>query len=139
MDTLVSVIISSHNYGRFVAAAIDSALAQTHVGTEVIVVDDGSTDGSPGIIRQYEGRARVVLKSNGGQASALNSGFRLSRGEGVLFLDSDDVLLPDAAPARGAAWSGPGIAKAHWPMEAIDEAGRLTGRLVPAEPLSAGD
>src|SRR5687768_5094018 len=93
---LVSIIIDNFNYGRFLAEAIDSALAQTHGETEVIVVDDGSTDDSRAIIARYGERVRSVLKENGGQASALNAGYRISRGEVVLFLDSDDVLFPGA-------------------------------------------
>ena len=139
METLASVIISSHNYARFVAAAIDSALAQTYRPTEVIVVDDGSTDDSPAVISRYRDRIHVVMKENRGQASALNAGFVVSRGEVVLFMDSDDVLTPDAVEAAVRALSGGGGAsKVHWPMSAIDADGRPTGRLVPAGPLSSG-
>ena len=93
---LVSIVIDNYNYGGFVAEAIDSALAQTYPRTEVIVVDDGSTDGSREIIAAYGDRVRPLLKDNGGQASAFNAGFGLSRGEVILFLDADDALLPTA-------------------------------------------
>src|SRR5437764_1069566 len=88
----VSVIINNYNYGRFLAEAIESALSQTLPATEVIVVDDGSTDNSPEVIGRYEGRIRSIMKSNGGQASALNAGFGASSGDVVIFLDADDVL-----------------------------------------------
>src|SRR5437870_11095985 len=91
-----SIIITSYNYGRFLAEAIDSALAQTYPATEVIVVDDGSTDHSRELVLGYGDRIRAVLKENGGQASAFNAGFNVSRGDVLFFLDSDDLLLPSA-------------------------------------------
>lgn len=93
--TLVSILINNYNYHRFLAEAIDSALAQTYDNFEVIVVDDGSTDGSREIIKQYENRIIPVLKENGGQASAFNAGFAASQGEIICFLDSDDIFLPE--------------------------------------------
>jgi glycosyltransferase involved in cell wall biosynthesis len=93
---LASIVISSYNYGRFLPDAIDSALGQTYPHTEVIVVDDGSTDHSREVIAGYGRRVIPLLKENGGQASAFNAGFRASRGDVGFFVDSDDVLLPAA-------------------------------------------
>lgn len=90
---LVSIIINNYNYGRFLREAIESALNQTYPNIEVIVVDDGSTDNSREIIAEYGDRIIPVLKENGGQASAFNAGFAVSRGEIVCFLDSDDVFM----------------------------------------------
>lgn len=92
---LASILVNNYNYGRFLREALDSALGQTYPHTEVIVVDDGSTDESREIIASYGGRIIPVLKENGGQASALNAGFAASRGEIVCFLDADDVFLPE--------------------------------------------
>jgi glycosyltransferase involved in cell wall biosynthesis len=92
---LVSIIINNYNYGRFLAAAIDSALQQTYSAIEVIVVDDGSTDESREVIESYGSLVRPVMKENGGQASAFNLGFAKSKGEVVCFLDSDDLFLSD--------------------------------------------
>jgi Glycosyl transferase family 2 len=89
---LVSITINNHNYARFLSAAIDSALAQTHADIEVIVVDDGSTDESWSVIESYGDRIRAVRSANGGQGSAYNLGFEHCRGEWVLFLDADDTL-----------------------------------------------
>ena len=97
---LVSVVINNYNYARYLAQAIDSALGQTYPGTEVVVVDDGSSDGSRDVIAAYGTRVVPVLKENGGQASAFNAGFAASRGDVVLFLDADDCLLPTAAAHR---------------------------------------
>src|SRR4051812_16040279 len=91
-----SIIINNYNYGHFLRDAIDSALAQTYPCTEVIVVDDGSTDDSREVIAGYGQRVTAVFKENGGQASAFNAGFAASRGEVVVFLDADDTLLPNA-------------------------------------------
>src|SRR5437867_2851213 len=93
---LASVIISSYNYGRYLEETIESALNQTYSRTEVIVVDDGSTDNSREVIAGFGDRVRPLFEKNGGQASAFNAGFRMSRGEVILFLDSDDLLLPTA-------------------------------------------
>jgi glycosyltransferase involved in cell wall biosynthesis len=91
---LVSILINNYNYGRFLRDAIESALHQTYPKTEVMVVDDGSTDDSHEIIASYGSRIIPVLKENGGQASALNAGFALCRGEWVCLLDSDDTWHP---------------------------------------------
>jgi glycosyltransferase involved in cell wall biosynthesis len=94
-DLKVSIIINNYNYGRFLAAAIDSALAQSHAQCEVVVVDDGSTDNSHEIIGRFGDRIRPVLKANGGQASAFNAGFAASRGDIICMLDSDDFFYPN--------------------------------------------
>lgn len=91
----VSILINNHDYAGFVAGAIDSALQQTLDGVEVIVVDDGSTDGSDAVLARYEDRVTVLRKPNGGQASAFNAGFARSRGDIVCFLDADDRFAPN--------------------------------------------
>ncbi len=92
---LVSILINNYNYGDYLGAAIESALSQTYVHTEVIVVDDGSTDHSDQVLAQYQQLVRVVRQANGGQAAAFNRGFAESRGEIICFLDADDLFAPD--------------------------------------------
>jgi glycosyltransferase involved in cell wall biosynthesis len=92
---LVSVIIPCYNQAAFLADAIESALAQTHSNMEVIVVDDGSTDRTASVAHKYPS-ARYVHQQNSGAAAARTAGLRESRGEFLIFLDSDDRLLPDA-------------------------------------------
>jgi len=92
---LVSILINNYNYGRFLTEAINSALNQTYSNIEVIVVDDGSTDNSHQIIESYQDKIIPIIKPNGGQASAFNTGFAASRGEIICFLDSDDIFLPE--------------------------------------------
>ncbi len=138
----VDIVVNNFNYGRYVAAAIDSALAQSHPHVTVIAVDDGSTDGSHEILREYSGRVELVFKENGGQASAVNAGFARCTGEVVIFLDADDVLLPDAAALVAAAFAGdPGVAKVQYRMEVIDRDGRPVGVVKPTPhlPLPEGD
>jgi glycosyltransferase involved in cell wall biosynthesis len=127
---LASIIVSSYNYGRFLKEAIDSALGQTYPHTEVIVVDDGSTDNSREVIAGYGDRIRPVLKDNGGQASAFNAGFAASRGQAIFFLDSDDVLLPTAVENAVEFFHNPDVAKVHWPLLVIDEHSRETEKLI---------
>ena len=133
---MISVVVNNFNYAEFVADAIDSALAQRGAETEVIVVDDGSTDGSRDVIHSYGNRVRTRLKDNGGQASAFNAGFRASRGEIVIFLDADDTLLPDtAARVEDVFARQPETMKVHYPLEVVDQDGRPTGLSIPAPHL----
>lgn len=92
----VSVVVDSYNHGRYIEAAVQSVLAQDFPmeQCEIIVVDDGSTDDTPERVRRFGDSIRYVQKPNGGQASALNLGFDLARGEIVSFLDADDLWLP---------------------------------------------
>ncbi len=92
---LVSIIINNYNYERFLPTAIDSALNQTYSSVEVIVVDDGSTDNSQEIIRNYDHKIVPVLKKNGDHASTFNAGFSASQGEIICCLDADDRFLPE--------------------------------------------
>lgn len=134
-EPLVSIIIDNFNYGHFLPEAIDSALAQSYAPIEVIVVDDGSTDNSREIIASYGNHIRPVLKANGGQASALNAGFEASRGNIVLFLDSDDVLFADAVSNIVPRLPADGVSKVQWPMWLIDSQGeKLGGTRPPAAP-----
>lgn len=100
---LVTIMINNYNYGRYLADAIDSALQQTYQPIQVIAVDDGSTDGSRDVLGRYGDRITAVLRSNGGQAAAINAGMQEVRGDVVFLLDADDTLLPDVAARVVAA------------------------------------
>lgn len=93
---LVSVLIDTYNHERFVAEALQSAIAQDFPAAdrEILVVDDGSTDRTPDILRKFGPQIRVLRKANGGQASAFNHGIPECRGEIVAFLDGDDWWAP---------------------------------------------
>ena len=115
----VSIIINNYNYERFLPKAIDSALAQTYPHVEVIVVDDGSTDGSRKIIHGYCDKITSILQANGKQGAAFNNGFQHSTGDIVIFLDADDYLHPQAAQRVVESWR-PDVAKIHYQLTVVD-------------------
>src|SRR5580692_6131685 len=90
--SLVSILIDTYNHEKFIEQAIVSALEQDFPAAEreIIVVDDGSSDGTPDIIRKFEPQVRLIRKPNGGQASAFNVGIPECKGEIISFLDGDD-------------------------------------------------
>ena len=89
----VSVIINNYNYENFIEQAVASVLDQDYKNIELVIVDDGSSDNSKEIISRYSGQAEILIKENGGQASAFNAGFYKSSGDIVCFLDSDDYFF----------------------------------------------
>jgi len=91
----VSVVMPVYNAARFVRQSIDSALAQEGVDFEIIVVDDGSTDDTPGILDSYGSAIHAVRQSNAGGGPARNHGARLAKGQWLAFLDGDDLWLPN--------------------------------------------
>ena len=131
MKKLVSIIINSYNYGRFLSETIDSALNQDYAYTEVIVVDDGSTDNSVEIINSYTPKIIRVFKENGGQGSAFNSGFFQSKGDIIIFVDSDDTILPTAAKMAVDAFERGLFSKVDWKLKIIDEFGIPIGQVLP--------
>jgi len=92
---LVSVMIPAYNAAKTLAASIDSALAQRYPRVEVVVVDDGSTDATPDVLRSYGDRIRWVRQENGGLPSARNLGHRTATGDFIAWLDADDLAEPD--------------------------------------------
>jgi glycosyltransferase involved in cell wall biosynthesis len=102
----VSMVVTNHNYGRYIERAIDGLLAQTFSALEVIVVDDRSTDDSATILRRYESDPRVRLvfhTKNEGSISSYNQGLAMARGEFVGVFDADDYSLSEDAVARQVA------------------------------------
>jgi glycosyltransferase involved in cell wall biosynthesis len=92
---LVSVIIPTHNRCGWLSQAIESVLNQTYVRFELIVVDDGSTDGTPDLLKGYGRSIRLIHQANGGVSRARNTGIRKARGALIALLDSDDSWLPE--------------------------------------------
>lgn len=90
---LVSVVIPTYNYGHFLASAVRSALEQTWVAREVIVVDDGSTDNTPEVLRAFGRDVRVIRKVNAGLSAARNTGIEAATGAFIAILDADDVWM----------------------------------------------
>lgn len=138
----VDIVISNHDYGAFVADAVESALGQSHPRVRVVVVDDGSSDDSRELLAAYADAVTLVLQENAGQAAALNAGLGHCDGDVVVFLDADDVLRPDFAARVAAAFAAePGLAKVQCRMQVIDAAGCPTGATKPPPhlPLLSGD
>ena len=91
MQQLVSVIMPAYNAGKHIAESIQSVLDQTYVSWELIVVDDGSSDNTLDVVREYvsaDSRVKYISQRNGGQASARNAGLRIAQGDLVAFLDA---------------------------------------------------
>ena len=129
---LVSVVIPSYNRAYCIATTVDSTLAQTHGNLEILIVDDGSSDGTRELIEdRYRGepRVRYIYQSNAGVSAARNHGLRLARGQFIALLDSDDIWLPwkveaqlrclEALPTAGMIWTD---------MDAIGPDGELQQR-----------
>lgn len=91
-NRLVSIIVPCFNAEKYVGEAIQSALDQTYPNTEVIVIDDGSTDGSLDVIRSFGDRVHYETGPNRGACAARNRGIEMAEGEFIQFLDADDVL-----------------------------------------------
>ena len=91
---LVSCVIPVLNGERFLAEAIESVLGQTYASVEVVVADDGSTDGTAGVVARFRDRVRLVTQANAGHAAARNLGLAQVRGELIGFLDADDLWHP---------------------------------------------
>jgi glycosyltransferase involved in cell wall biosynthesis len=142
MPPLVSFCVSNHNYARYLAEVLDGLLAQTYSNTEIIVVDDGSTDDSREVLERYRDRIIVeYLDTAHGQPEACNRAFVLSHGEIVVFHDSDDALHPDAAARLVDAFAADDGVMVLSRLEDIDQDGRRTGGMRPPDgcPLWGGD
>ncbi len=130
----VAVVVTNHNYGRFVAAAVDSVLAQT-AACRLVVVDDGSTDDSAEVLDRLAAAnpaVTVLTRPNGGQGAAMNTGWtHLNSGEEqrpdiVLFLDGDDTLEPTAVAEVQKAWSTePDVVRCQFRLQWVDADGEV--------------
>jgi glycosyltransferase involved in cell wall biosynthesis len=127
-DPLVSVIIPVYQGERIIAGAVRSALNQTHRNVQVIVIDDGSTDGTREVLEALDDpRVLVLAQTNSGTAAARNLGLAHARGAYIAFLDSDDRWLPEKLATEIATLrtaSDP-IAMAYSSYFAVDDQGRL--------------
>jgi len=132
MAALLSIVVPNFNYASYLRPCLDSALALDYAHKEIIVVDDGSTDGSHDILREYEqdGKITAIYKANGGQPDAVNVGFSRSRGEFVYVLDADDTVFPQMFKHVLSAWT-PQTSKIQFPLEAIDQTGTPLGNAFP--------
>lgn len=126
----VTVVVTNYNYAEFLSAALDGVFAQTQPPDEVIVVDDGSTDASHEIIRQYP--VKAILQPNGGQAAALNAGVASAKGDIICLLDADDVWKPDKVARIVEVFQRqPNAMWSRHPLEITDATLHPLGVLIP--------
>jgi len=116
-----SVVITCYNYARFLPTSLESVLSQTYKNLEIIVVNDGSPDNTDEVVAPYltEPRLTYVKQRNGGQASAKNTGLRLSRGEYVAFLDADDLWVETKLEKQLPLFVDPGVAVVYSRMKLL--------------------
>lgn len=100
MNPTISVLIPTYNRAKYIGECLDSILAQTIKPSQIIVIDDGSTDTTSEIINTYSDEIIYLRKENGGKSSALNYGLKYATGDYVWIFDDDDVALPDAIACR---------------------------------------
>ncbi|MDH5774563.1 MAG: glycosyltransferase family 2 protein [Nitrospirota bacterium] len=125
---LVSVVIPVFNGASFLARAVESVFAQTWTDFEIILVDDGSTDGTPAVLERLAQMPRILClhQANAGPAQARNVGAQAAKGTYIAFLDCDDIWLPDKLEAQVTILRGtsqPGLVHSHY--EVIDPAGKV--------------
>jgi glycosyltransferase involved in cell wall biosynthesis len=122
----VSVILPTFNRARFLPDALESIFVQGVPTVQVVVVDDGSTDDTEGVVEAYGERVQYVRQENGGPAAARNTGLRLANGRFISFLDSDDVWMPGKMNAELSTFED-----APWADAIISDAERwLEGEMV---------
>jgi glycosyltransferase involved in cell wall biosynthesis len=113
---VVSIIIPCYNSERFLPETLESAFAQSYPHTEILVIDDGSTDRTAELLLSYAGRLRADFGPNRGASSARNRGTALAKGEFIQYLDADDLLTPDAIASRVSSLreTGADVAYSDW-------------------------
>jgi glycosyltransferase involved in cell wall biosynthesis len=133
----VTVLIDTYNHERFIEEAIVSVLEQDFPPSEkeILVVDDGSTDRTPEIVRKFEPRVRLLRKANGGQASAFNAGVPEAKGEIIAFLDGDDWWKKNKLSAVMKAFEGtPAVGVVGHGIIQVDDLTRKSTILLPETP-----
>lgn len=125
---LVSIVTPTYNQAEFLAATLDSMLAQDYPNIEYIVLDDGSTDATSAVLQRYNGRVQWQRQTNIGQSRTLNKAWAQARGAYLGYLSSDDLLLPHAISTLVSALEAqPDVLVAYGDFDLIDAIGRRTG------------
>jgi len=137
---LVSVIMPAYNTARYIGDAIDSVLSQDYPNKELIVIDDGSTDGTLEIVRDYGPAITLLTQKNQGSAVARNAGLAAARGEYLAFLDSDDIWLPGKLSVQVAhmeKYPDIGMSYSRWQVWKPDRDGQFSTPGAPNQVNSA--
>jgi glycosyltransferase involved in cell wall biosynthesis len=136
-EPLVSVIVANYNYGRFLPALADSLMAQTYPNWELLLCDDGSTDGSENVLLdlgRLDSRVRPLYKANGGQASAWNFAVRRATGDIICLLDADDWFKPEKLETIVQAFrQSPRAGLVYHPLQPTNEFGVPGGQPIPED------
>ena len=136
---LVSIVVPAYNHAGYLKECIESILAQDYPQVELIVLDDGSTDATPGLLRAYGERFRWESQSNMGQSATLNKGWAMAKGEILGYLSADDALRPQAiSEAVAVLRSRPEIVATYSDFDLIDEDSRAV-RTVATRDFDARD
>lgn len=133
----VSIVIPLYNMERYVEECVRSAIEQTYLDTEVIVVDDGSTDGSPEIVKRFADRIKIIRQENQGPSKALNTGILAGTGEYIAWMGADDVFLPEktARQVEVMEAADKSVGVLYSDAMVIDAQGRMIRRqIAPAPP-----
>lgn len=136
MTPTISILIANYNYEAYVGGAIESALAQTWPAVEVIVVDDGSKDGSRAVIERYP-TVRAIFQENRGHCAAARRGLEAATGDLVIFLDADDLLVPQTCERVAALWQE-GLHGLQFRLEIFGAVDKV-GETLPRYPFDRGD
>lgn len=129
----VSVITPCYNAARYIGRTVASVQAQTLSDWEMIIIDDGSTDNSAGLVAslaEQDPRIRLVRKENGGSASARNIGLHYAHGEYIQFLDADDTLAPDKFARQTALMDAHSLDVSHTDYRMVSPTGEVEPRLL---------
>jgi len=127
---LVSIVIPAHDHAAYLAEAIDSVLGQRYPHVELIVLDDGSSDGTLEVLERYTGRCAWDTHPNMGQSATLNKGFATASGSVLGYLSADDALLPDAVGTLvGRLGEDPGTVLVYPDYELVDRGSRPLRRV----------
>ena len=126
---MISIVMAAKNYAKFLPQAVESAFAQTHADWELIIIDDGSTDATPEVVKPYlaDPRVKYVRSDYLGQSRAKNLGARLSKGEFLAYLDADDAWEPTKLEKQLKLFDRPEVGVVFSGRKLIDEAGKITG------------
>lgn len=137
MNDLVSVIIPVFNRRNLICSTINSVMAQTYRNLEVLVVDDGSTDGTEELLKERyagESRFRYIWQKNAERAVARNTGIKAARGEYIAFLDSDDLWYPTKLERQLECFAkNQALVLVHCACSKVDEHGRALGEVFSTE------
>ncbi|KQT92277.1 hypothetical protein ASG49_10125 [Marmoricola sp. Leaf446] len=129
----IAAVIANYNYGRYLGRAIESVLEQDDAFSQVVVVDDGSTDDSLEVARAFEGRVEVIANHNSGQLAACLAGVAAVDSDYVYLMDADDAAHPELVSAVREELPGRPV-MVQFQLRAVDGAGLPTGSVFPTYP-----